>query len=67
MATFESKSSSDERVGLGDAVELGIGGRVPVGVSLEVEAGKEFHGCDIVEQAAVGVNGDNLAVLQIPR
>ena len=54
-------------MGLGDAVELGIGGRVPVGVSLEVEAGKEFHGCDVVEQAAVGVDGDDLAVLQIPR
>ena len=52
---------------LSDAVESSIGGRVPVGVSLQVEAGKEVHGRDVVEQATVGVDGDNLAVLQIPR
>ena len=61
--TFESEGSSDERVGLGDAVEGGIGGRVPVGVSLQVEAGKEVHWGDVVEQASVGIHCDHFAVL----
>ncbi len=33
----------------------------------QVESGQEVHGGDVVEEAAIGIDGDHLAVLQIPR
>ena len=52
-------------MGLVDAVELAVNGRVPVGVALEVEAGEEVHGLSGFEEAAVGVDGHHLAVLEV--
>lgn len=65
--TFKPKRSSDEGVGLGDAVQPSVRRRVAVGVALQVEPGQEVHRGDVVEEAAVRVDRDDFAVLQIFR